>query len=537
MDEELEEKAKTTVKKYISDSEMKAFERETEVRLREKKLREFLSPFESFIMSVQSLLVWEKPVRSAVMVLCVNGLLWMAVATNYRIIFVAAVSGIVFVSMETICTRVWPEIRVQKPDEDEEGWTPVHPHLQSLPELCEHIAKLWVTLDRLNIKLWGFRQDYPSKFCLYVCGLCLTLAAIGHQISGTLISFIIVTGLLLWPALEYHNISGRLYQRIEPILQQLDHSIDSPRREKKLGSQQRSARARANSSDNIDSSSDSDLDEFCPSPGPSVDAALAHAATAGRYTPRSSGIFSGLSNMSKGMSLDLNTDDEFTDTEPASYMGGLSQVPSFDNTAFDQSADELEIDLPYDNEPPAPSKSSVEEENLTPESSESIKFDPTHFRESSEIDNEELLVGDLEFPDVEGSSSGQSLEADKPSPVSLPPAAAMLLSHTVKSLMTDALTKLQEFGSQDDVSSASEPSQESQQQQRQASHYASGTKSAKRPKLVTMDSDSAEFEILDREELEEGKVSGEEKKDEGKTRSKSGYGIGFLTSWLSGKKE
>ena len=76
MDEELEEKAKTTVKKYISDSEMKAFERETEVRLREKKLREFLSPFESFIMSVQSLLVWEKPVRSAVMVLCVNGLLW-----------------------------------------------------------------------------------------------------------------------------------------------------------------------------------------------------------------------------------------------------------------------------------------------------------------------------------------------------------------------------------------------------------------------------------------------------------------------------
>ena len=78
MDEELEEKAKTTVKKYISDSEMKAFERETEVRLREKKLREFLSPFESFIMSVQSLLVWEKPVRSAVMVLCVNGLLWWA---------------------------------------------------------------------------------------------------------------------------------------------------------------------------------------------------------------------------------------------------------------------------------------------------------------------------------------------------------------------------------------------------------------------------------------------------------------------------
>ena len=76
MDEELEEKAKTTVKKDISDSEMKAFERETEVRLREKKLREFLSPFESFIMSVQSLLVWEKPVRSAVMVLCVNGLLW-----------------------------------------------------------------------------------------------------------------------------------------------------------------------------------------------------------------------------------------------------------------------------------------------------------------------------------------------------------------------------------------------------------------------------------------------------------------------------
>lgn len=78
-----------------------------------------------------------------------------------------------------------------------------------------------------------------------------------------------------------------------------------------LPAQLRRSRVRANPSDDADGSSDSDLDEFCPSPGPSVDAALAHAAAAGRYTPRSgfgtsSGLFSGLS---KGMSLDLNTDD------------------------------------------------------------------------------------------------------------------------------------------------------------------------------------------------------------------------------------
>ena len=76
MDENTEENAETPVKNDLSAAEMRAFERQTEVRLREKKLRDLLSPLESFIMSVQSLLVWEKPARSAVMVLCVNGLFW-----------------------------------------------------------------------------------------------------------------------------------------------------------------------------------------------------------------------------------------------------------------------------------------------------------------------------------------------------------------------------------------------------------------------------------------------------------------------------
>ena len=54
-----------------------------------------------------------------------------------------------------------------------------------------------------NLLLLYVNQIFPLQFCLYVCGLCLTLAAIGHQISGTLISFIIGKSLSLQLAHQY----------------------------------------------------------------------------------------------------------------------------------------------------------------------------------------------------------------------------------------------------------------------------------------------------------------------------------------------
>ncbi|XP_022079725.1 reticulophagy regulator 3-like isoform X2 [Acanthaster planci] len=528
MDENGEGSVENPVNRNFSDSEMREFERQAKVKLHEKRLRELLGPLEGFIMSVQSLLVWEKPARSAVMLLCVNGLFWLTVTSHYRVVFLGAVSCILFVSMETIRTKVWPEIRVHQPDEDDEGWTPVHPHLLSLPELCDHVAKLWVTMESLNTRIWQLRKEHPSKFCLYVCSLCLVLAAIGHHFSGVFISYLIVTSFLLWPALEYHNITGHLYQRIEPILQQLDHSIDSPHREKKLKAQKK-LRTRSHPTADTDSSSDSDLDEFCPTPGPAVDAALAHAAAAGRPTRSSTG-----------------TSTEFTDTEPPSYMGGLSQVPSFDNT-LDQSADELELELPYDDHPLILGKAEKGLVHATeaPGTSEAIRFNPSHFRNSLDTNDEEgALAEDLEFPDVEadGKSSGRSSQElrakDDESPL-LPPGAAMLLSQTVTSLMSDALTKLQDMGSQDDNSSISEPSQVSRHQQRlQTTDTVADKEATSSPKLLSMDSDSTDFEMLDREELEQaggGRVTGDEKKDDIQPR-RSGYGIGYLTSWLSGKK-
>ena len=46
------------------------------VIITEERFMKLLSPFETYIMSLQSLLVWEKPEQSAALLLGVNVLFW-----------------------------------------------------------------------------------------------------------------------------------------------------------------------------------------------------------------------------------------------------------------------------------------------------------------------------------------------------------------------------------------------------------------------------------------------------------------------------
>ena len=59
-----------------SDSALKDLELQARVKFREKRFREILSPLEGYILHLQSLLVWEKPRRSALMFIVVNVVFW-----------------------------------------------------------------------------------------------------------------------------------------------------------------------------------------------------------------------------------------------------------------------------------------------------------------------------------------------------------------------------------------------------------------------------------------------------------------------------
>ncbi|XP_019635006.1 PREDICTED: protein FAM134A-like [Branchiostoma belcheri] len=232
---------------------------------KERILTKILNPFETGFLYFQRVLVWEKPTHSAVLMFLVNGAFWLATSTNYRFFFLLAMCAMVAVCAEIWRNRIWPTIRVEKPEEDQDSWAVVHPRLLSAPELAHHIAEGWVTFSwscnnhdilgwavvhpRLLSapelahhiaegwvafawscrKLWEMKKNSPGKFTALVCVSCGAMALVGIYIPGVMIAYIIVMSLLLWPCVEYHRVIQRIYNRFEPLMMQLDYSMKTRR--------------------------------------------------------------------------------------------------------------------------------------------------------------------------------------------------------------------------------------------------------------------------------------------------------------------
>ncbi|XP_067397480.1 reticulophagy regulator 3 isoform X2 [Emydura macquarii macquarii] len=184
--------------------------------------------------------------------------------TSLRLVFLVAFGLIIIVCLDQWKNKIWPEIKVARPDElDNESWGYVHPQLLSVPELCHHLADGWVTGATFLRNLFVFKRQNPGKFCLLVCGVFTFLAVLGRYIPGLLLSYLMLLFILLWPLAVYHRLGQRMYMKLEPALQRLDFSVRgymmSKQREKQL-------RQRALNQDPADAGSDSEeeLAAFCP---------------------------------------------------------------------------------------------------------------------------------------------------------------------------------------------------------------------------------------------------------------------------------
>eukprot|EP00057_Strongylocentrotus_purpuratus_P006424 XP_011660898.1 PREDICTED: protein FAM134C [Strongylocentrotus purpuratus] len=151
----------------LPEDKMKELEREAIIRAREERLRSILSPIEGLVMNIQSLLVWENAQPSAVLFVCVNIVFWLAVTTNQRVVFISTMICFIVMCIETFRFRVWPNMQVNPKSSDEEDWTPLHLRLLSVPELCDHVARAWQVADEWYNAFWDLRRHEPAKFCTF----------------------------------------------------------------------------------------------------------------------------------------------------------------------------------------------------------------------------------------------------------------------------------------------------------------------------------------------------------------------------------
>lgn len=246
--------------------------------------------------------------------------------------------------------KIWPEINVPRPDAlDNESWGFVHPRLLSVPELCHHVAEVWVSGTVFIRNLLLFKKQNPGKFCLLSCGILTFLAMLGRYIPGLLLSYLMLLIIMTWPLAVYHRLWDRAYVRLKPALQRLDFSVRgymmSKQRERQL------RRRTPHSERAVDSHSDSEeeLAAFCPQLDDST-AARELAITDSEHSDAEvSCTENGTFNLSRGQTpLTEGSEDLDGHSDPEeSFARDLPDFPSInvDPTGLDDE-DDTSIGMP-----------------------------------------------------------------------------------------------------------------------------------------------------------------------------------------------
>ncbi|XP_048847727.1 reticulophagy regulator 3 [Brienomyrus brachyistius] len=324
-------------------------ERDAQVQVVKASLLCRLGPYEPLVTRVQGLLLWERPFPSLLLYTAANAVFWFLALTSLRVLFLLSAGLAVAVCVDTWRKKIWPEIRVRRVDEYEnESWGLVQPGILSVPELCHHMAELWVSVSSFTACLLDFKRHDPGKFCLLACSFFSFLAMLGYYVPGLVLSYAAVLMVLLSPLAAYHRMWQRLCVRLEPALQRLDFSVRGYMMSKPMENQflRRAIRpvATADASD-----SEEELAAFCPTLDDAV-AARELAITDSEHSDAEvSYTENGTFNLSRGQtpltegSEDL---DRHSDAEE-SFAQDLPDFPSInpDATLLDDD-DDTSIGLP-----------------------------------------------------------------------------------------------------------------------------------------------------------------------------------------------
>ncbi|KAL4657806.1 protein FAM134C-like [Arapaima gigas] len=246
------------------DAAAAASDRAERVRAAKAALVQRLGPHEPLVSRAQAALLWERPAQSALLFAAVNGVFWFFALSSLRLVFLLSAGLAVVTCADTWKNRIWPDIRAKRPDESEsESWGLVQPGVLSVPELCHHMAEVWVTGSSFTASLFHFKRNNPGKFCFLACSLLTFLAMLGRHVPGVVLSYAVVLMVLLGPLAAYHRVWPRLCVRLEPALQRLDFSVRGYMMSKPMENQFLRRPLRPTVAGDV-SDSEEELAAFCP---------------------------------------------------------------------------------------------------------------------------------------------------------------------------------------------------------------------------------------------------------------------------------
>ncbi|XP_041056427.1 reticulophagy regulator 2 isoform X1 [Carcharodon carcharias] len=358
-------------------------------------------------MYLQSLLVWERPLQSGLMLLGLSGLFWLFSSTSLRPIFLISLSVLAIAFLDHWKSELLPYVVVQHPmDEGESDGNSTRPRLLKLPELCHYLAESCVAFNLYLKEVLEYKRQNPGKLprprdnifhfhpprilqihlhsnpsgrlAWEVSQKRTNLMSFGSPKAGNLI-----LSLLLWPLVVYHELIQKMYTGLEPVLMKLDYSMKGGTQHRQRDRKKKTM-VKTESCDEPTAETESESEAELSCFNSKVDVrttALAFAITDSELSDEEASILeSGGFTMSRGttpqlsdVSEDLDQQSMHSEPEEA-FAKDLPEFPSVEDLAGDGSPSHVLPGLP-----PEPSISSLDSQFFIQTLSSPLHFVNTHF--------------------------------------------------------------------------------------------------------------------------------------------------------------
>lgn len=169
---------------------------------------------EANLVRIQELALWIDPMSSVAALALVQLVYWYLAYTSSTLLNLTAWACILGLLYTTWVNKIWPEIRVEKPLEEESTWTPVRPEVFSAPELVRITQTARTKFDSCLVFLKDMRTSNPGRFWLVSCFAFSVVGYLGAYVTTLGLLYVTVMGSLTIPGLV------RLLAQHHPSIQQ-----------------------------------------------------------------------------------------------------------------------------------------------------------------------------------------------------------------------------------------------------------------------------------------------------------------------------
>lgn len=182
-----------------------------------------VSHFESILVELQALLVWDNPANSAFALTFFTVFYWVLAWLHPSILTCTALLGFCYHSYEMWIRYVWPAIRVPELDNEEnERWTKMNMNALTAPEIEHYIERTKLAFFGAIIRLSNLRAESHGKFCGVLVSVFTIIYFVTRNIPGVLLLYGIAITIFLTPGVLLHIVPKEYLETI------LDYCLNEP---------------------------------------------------------------------------------------------------------------------------------------------------------------------------------------------------------------------------------------------------------------------------------------------------------------------